>query len=149
MIAVQTYEIPLWIEERKKEIIAKTLEIPIGGSIFYFDIPNNPMVYVSESNGVLYINGSSYWESELYMLKDLKDEFVYQTLQLSKAMGRNVSKMDDMVVEVDNKKLIEKRKFYILLDNKIEVGFYYNLYLPDGKRNGIIEIVPYYKQYHD
>ncbi|MEM3939968.1 MAG: hypothetical protein QXY68_07575, partial [Saccharolobus sp.] len=74
MIALQ-YQIPSWLKE--KRVIDKTLELPVGGTIFYFDIPSNPMVYVSETNGIIYINGSSYWESQLYMLEDLKSEFIY------------------------------------------------------------------------
>jgi len=102
---------------------------------------------VSETNGVLYINGSAYWDSELYMLKDLKDEFIEQVKELAKATNKRVVKSEDVFIEYNKEKDIEKRKFYILLDDKIEIGFYYNLYLPNGKRNGIIEIIPYYKQY--
>jgi len=132
---------------REKFLYVKTLEVPIGRSTFYFDIPNNPLVYVSETNGVIYINGSAYWDSELYMLKDLKDEFIEQVEELAKATNKRIVKIEDVFIEYDEKKDIEKRKFYVLLDDKIEIGFYYNLYLPNGRRNGIIEIVPYYKQY--
>ncbi|BAB66209.1 hypothetical protein [Sulfurisphaera tokodaii] len=140
-------QIPSWIKEKDKRVISKTLEIPIGGTIFYFDIPENPLVYVSETRGVIYINGSSYWDLELTMFKDLRDEFVYEVLELAKTIGKDISnvKIDDVLLETDNKKHVEKRKFYIKIDN-IEAGFYYNLYLPDGIRNGIIEIIPYYKQ---
>jgi len=132
---------------REKLLYVKTLEVPIGGSTFYFDIPNNPLVYVSETNGVIYINGSAYWDSELYMLKDLKDEFIEQVEELAKTTNKRVVKIEDVFIDYDEKKDIEKRKFYVLLEDKIEIGFYYNLYLPNGRRNGIIEIVPYYKQY--
>ncbi|AAK41958.1 hypothetical protein SULI_13210 [Saccharolobus solfataricus] len=135
-------------EEAKKKLgIAKTIELPIGGSMFYFDIPDNPMVYVSEISGIIYINGSSYWEPELLMLKDLTKEFVNQTIELAKVISKTVSKIDDIQLGLDEKKNIEKRKFYVLIGDIIEIGFYYNLYLPDGKRNGIVEIIPYYKQY--
>jgi len=134
-------------ELRRKLLYVKTLEAPIGGSTFYFDIPYNPLAYVSETNGVLYINGSAYWDSELYMLKDLKDEFIEQVEELAKATNKRVVKSEDVFIECDKKKDIEKRKFYVLLDDKIEIGFYYNLYFPNRKRNEIIEIVPYYKQY--
>ena len=143
MIALQ-YQIPSWLEE--KRVIDKTLELPVGGTTFYFDIPSNPMVYVSETNGIIYINGSSYWESQLYMLEDLKSEFIYQVLELSKSTGKNVSEINDVLLDSDSKKHLEKRKFYIKIGENGEIGFYYNLYLPDGIRNGIIEIIPYYKQ---
>ncbi|AEB95173.1 hypothetical protein [Metallosphaera cuprina] len=129
---------------KEKVIIDKTLEVPIGGTTFYFDIPSNPMVYVSESNGIIYVNGSSYWETQLYMLRDLKDEFTYQVLELGKSIGKNIIKIRDVLLGTDSKRHVEKRKFYIKIDD-IEIGFYYNLYLPDGSRNGIIEIAPYYK----
>ncbi|MEM0374102.1 MAG: hypothetical protein QXV69_07240 [Sulfolobaceae archaeon] len=145
MIVAQTHQIPGWILEGRKVGISKTLEVPIGGTTFYFDVPENPLVYVSESNGIIYINGSAYWESELYMLKDLKDEFVFQALELAKTIGKSVIEIKDIVIEFDEKKNVEKRKFYILLEG-IEIGFYYKLYLPDGKRNGIIEIAPYAKK---
>lgn len=144
MIALQTYEKPRWIEERR--IISKTLEVPIGGTLFYFDIPENPMVYVSESNGILYINGSSYFESELYMFKDIRDEFVYQVLNLAKLLHKDdKSEINDELIEINTQRHIEKRKFYVRFGNT-EIGFYYNIYYPDGLRNGIIEIIPYYKQ---
>ncbi|WP_238842117.1 hypothetical protein [Sulfolobus sp. E11-6] len=115
--------------------------------MFYFDIPDHPMVYVSETSGIIYINGSSYWEPELLMLKDLSNEFVNQTIELAKVISKPVTKIDDIQLGLDEKKNIEKRKFYVLIGDTIEIGFYYNLYLPDGKRNGIVEIIPYYKQY--
>ncbi|ADX82035.1 hypothetical protein [Saccharolobus islandicus] len=139
-------------EEKEKEIkrklgIAKTIELPIGGSIFYFDIPDHPMVYVSETNGVMYINGSAYWEPQLLMLKDLTNEFLNQTIELAKAIGKTITKIDDIQLGLDERKNVEKRKFYVLIGDNIEIGFYYNLYSPDGKRNGIVEMIPYYKQY--
>ncbi|BDB99541.1 hypothetical protein [Saccharolobus caldissimus] len=146
MIALQTYEKPRWIEERR--IINKTLEVSIGGTVFYFDIPDNPMVYVSQSNGILYINGSSYWDSELYMFKDLRDEFMYQVLNLAKLLKKTITEINDELIEINTQRHIEKRKFYIRFDNT-EIGFYYNIYYPDGLRNGIIEIIPYYKQHNN
>ncbi|QXJ32511.1 Uncharacterized protein J5U22_02219 [Saccharolobus shibatae] len=139
-------------QEKEKEIkkklgIAKTIELPIGGSIFYFDIPDHPMVYVSETSGIIYINGSAYWEPQLLMLKDLTNEFVNQTVEFAKAVNETVTKIDDVKLGFDEKKNVEKRKFYLLIGDNVEIGFYYNLYLPDGKRNGIIEMVPYYKEY--
>ena len=147
-IQIPQYQIPSWVKEEKdKRIFSKTLEISIGGTAFHLDIPENPMVYVSETKGIIYINGSSYWDSELVMFNDLRDEFVYEVLEMAKAIGKNINdvKINDVLLEIDSKKHVEKRKFYIKIDN-IEIGFYYNLYLPDATRNGIIEIVPYYKQ---
>ena len=131
---------------QEKYLYVKTLEVPIGGSILYLDIPNSPLAYVSETNGIIYINGSAYWESELHMLEDLKEQLVQQVEELTKATNRKVIKSKDIFIEYDEKKEIEKRKFYLLLDDKTEIGFYYNLHLPNENRNGIIEIIPYYKQ---
>ncbi len=64
-------------------------------NIFFFEIPDNPMVYVSETNGVLYINGSSYWDYELYMFQDLKDEFAENVLTLAKAVNKEVIEVND------------------------------------------------------
>lgn len=134
-------------QTEERYLYTKTLEVPIGGSTFYLDIPNSPLAYVSETNGIIYINGSAYWESELNMLEDLKEQLVQQVEELAKAANRKIVKSEDIFIEYDEKKEIEKRKFYILLDNKTEVGFHYNLHLPNKNRNGIIEIIPYYKKY--
>ena len=136
------------IQEQVKKlrgIYDKTLQIPIGGTTFYFNIPVNPMVYVSESSGVIYINGSTYWDLELYTFYDLENEFIDQVIQLSKSIGKSVSEVHDVLLDFDKKKLVEKRNFYIKVGDGI-IGFYYNLYVPTEKRNGIVEIIPYYKQ---
>ncbi|QPG49319.1 hypothetical protein HFC64_05335 [Saccharolobus solfataricus] len=70
-----------------------------------------------------------------------------QTIELAKAISKTVTKIDDIQLGLDERKNVEKRKFYVLIGDNIEIGFYYNLYLPDGKRNGIVEMIPYYKQY--
>lgn len=140
---------PQVVEKEKKrlytkELYTKILQVPIGGTIFYFGIPSNPMVYVSETNGTLYINGSSDWDLELYAFYDLENEFLDQVMQLSKSIGKSISEIHDILIGYDEKKDIEKRKFYIKMDN-VEIGFYYNLYRPKKTRNGIIEIIPYYE----
>jgi len=62
-----------------------------------------------------------------------------QTIELAKAISKTVTKIDDIQLGLDERKNVEKRKFYVLIGDNIEIGFYYNLYLPDGKRNGLVE----------
>lgn len=107
----QVYILPPWTSENnRKNVIKKTLEVPVGGNIFYFEIPDNPMVYVSEMNGVLYINGLSYWDSELYMFQDLKDEFVENVLTLAKAVNKEVVEANDILLSFDDKKTFREEK---------------------------------------
>jgi capsule polysaccharide modification protein KpsS len=131
-------------KEYKRELYDKTLEISVGGSVFYFNIPKNPMVYTSESKGVLYINSSSYWEPLIYMLEDIKNEFAYNVDALAHSLGKSIDLKKDEFLGLDDIKKVEKRKYYLRISN-IEIGFYYNIYLPYG-RNGFIEIIPYFKK---
>ncbi|AAY81151.1 hypothetical protein [Sulfolobus acidocaldarius] len=145
-MSLQVYSVPFWTEkEYRKEFIDKTLEVPVGGSTFYFDIPKNPMVYVSETKGVLYINGSCYWEPMVYMLQDIKSEFLYNVNVLAHSLGRSITDEKDELLGIDDTKKAEKRKYYVVVEDT-EIGFYYNLYLPYDGRNGFIEIVPYFKK---
>ena len=131
------------LEELKREkVVGKSLEVPIGGATFTFEVPENPMVYVSETEGVLYVNGSAYWESELYILEDLKTEFLEQVEELAHAVGSSVSKVSDEPVSLDEYMEVERRNFHIRVNN-MDVGFYYDLFRPNGLRNGLIRIVPY------
>ncbi|QKR00187.1 hypothetical protein GWK48_07195 [Metallosphaera tengchongensis] len=132
-------------ENKKDELIEKTLEVSLGGGTFYLDVPRNPMVYVSETKGIIYINGSSYWDSIMYMFRDIKGEFTRYITVLAQSLGKTPISTRDELLEVDENKGVEKRKYSINVYD-IEVGFYYNVYLPQGTRNGFIEIIPFFMQ---
>ena len=57
-------------------------------------------------------------------------------------MGSSVSKVSDEPVSLDEDKEVERRNFHIRVNN-MDVGFYYDLFRPNGLRNGLIRIVPY------
>jgi hypothetical protein len=78
------------------------------------------------------------------MLEDIKNEFAYNVDALAHSLGKSIDLKKDEFLGLDDIKKVEKRKYYLRISN-IEIGFYYNIYLPYG-RNGFIEIIPYFKK---
>ncbi|MCY0860541.1 MAG: hypothetical protein OWQ54_08940 [Sulfolobaceae archaeon] len=133
--------------ERTKGL-AKTVNAKIDGKIIDITAPDTPQTYVSETDGIIYINGND-WKMITTVFEDVKEEALLKLKRFIRAEGGRIpSDPTERIIGVDEAKRVQEAKayFYALKDGKrYEVGIHYRIFMPypERGRNGFVEIALY------
>ncbi len=145
---VQVQDIEQTYAQLERMGLAKTVNAKIEGEIIGITAPVTPDTYISETDGIIYINGND-WKMITTVFEDIKEEVLLRLMRFIRDKGgRILSDPTERIIGVDEVKRVQEAKlyFYALKDGKkYEVGIHYRIFMPypERGRNGFVEITLY------